>query len=92
MANIKTGEIFTRLGRRGARSACEVCGANDWTLADDGSGQAKVTMLSMQDAPSGGLQIGGQSIPAFMNVCINCGNVRFHAVGVVAPELMKTDG
>ena len=90
MATIKTDELLNRISRQGARSACEVCGINNWVVV--GEKTAQVVTLSLQDQPTAGLVVGGQSIPAFLNVCGNCGNVRFHAVGVLAPELMKSDG
>lgn len=90
MTTITKEDVFSRLGKRGARSACEVCGVNEWVVVGDKT--AQVVTLSLQDQPTGGLMIGGQSIPAFLVVCANCGNVRMHAVGVVAPEAMNPNG
>lgn len=90
MATITKEEVFSRLGKKGARSMCEVCSSNEWVVVGDKT--AQVVTMSLQDQPAAGLMLGGQSIPAFLVVCTNCGNVRMHAVGVVAPEAMNSNG
>ena len=90
MAIITKDDVLRRLGKSGARSACEVCGVNEWIVVGDKT--AQVVTMSLQDQASPSLVIGGQSIPAFLVVCKNCGNVRMHAVGVLAPEAMNPNG
>jgi len=89
MAKLTQKQVFEKLQAKGARAVCEVCGQNKWTVPDL-DGAAGIVALSMQTTvSSGSVILGGESIPAVMNVCTNCGNVRFHAVGIIAPEVMR---
>lgn len=69
------------LSERGASPVCEVCQKNNWSLPEDFN-----TMLVKLPTES---QSGLLSFPSpgsmnvLLAVCLNCGNMRFHAEAVV---------
>lgn len=90
MSKLSSNEILARLGRKGARAACEVCSVNDWIVVGDNGPQ--IMNMQFQSEVTADLVIGGGNIvPSVALACRNCGNMRFHAVGIIAPEVMKTD-
>lgn len=59
---------------------CEACGANKWGIPATPSGGL---MVSVPIAQFGSISIPGPSIPAYVMVCENCGNIRTHASSIV---------
>jgi hypothetical protein len=70
-------EIAKRLGERGVRSQCPMCGHDSFVLADG------YFIHSIQPNLGGGLVLGGPSVPTVAIVCSKCGFVSQHAVGVL---------
>ena len=64
------------LQEKGAKADCEVCGKNDWAIAD----QAVLLTISKLE---GGMLIPPPSIPCGGLICNNCGNVRMFALGAL---------
>jgi hypothetical protein len=71
------------LAKVGARPDCEVCGHNDWSFPQDDD-QVTTVVPTAQTVGGRLYQMQGQALRAYMVVCLNCGNVRFHAQQVVA--------
>jgi hypothetical protein len=69
-------EIIRILQARGAIRPCEVCGQNNFGVQDT------AIHLTVRDL-TGPVQIPGTSIPAVAVFCSNCGNIRFHAMGIL---------
>lgn len=88
MTELTTHDVLRRLSDRKARAICEVCGQNQWQVIGEGD-TAHIVTFPVSTSFTEGMAISGPQLPAFLNACANCGNLRFHAVGVLAPELMK---
>jgi len=69
-------EIVAELEKRGANKPCARCGNNQFSVVSK-------TMISLQDSLDGSIRIGGESVPAVLVACSNCGNVSFHALGAL---------
>lgn len=67
-------QIANALQERGANRACEACGNGEFAVADE------IAQLRIAPMPN---MIGGPTIPAAAVVCRRCGNVRFHALGLL---------
>jgi hypothetical protein len=73
-------EFVSFMSKRGIKAACEVCNQNNWGIPDEGQG----LVVSLPVRQSGGnLVLPGPSIDAVVMICSNCGNIRFHASGIV---------
>lgn len=68
--------IIRILQERHAVNACEVCGNNNFSVADT------AVQLTIRDL-HGPVVIPSPSIPAAAVVCSNCGNIRLHALGAL---------
>lgn len=66
--------VSESLRQKGALKVCEACGHGNFTMADEAI-QLSVAARSNHFA--------GRSIPSVAIICSNCGNVRFHALGVL---------
>ena len=81
-------QLLLALQQRKAKSICQVCERNDWTIVDQAIG------LPITDL-SGSVIIPSPQIPAACLICNNCGNVRLFALGalgllpVVSREVQK---
>ncbi len=61
---------------------CPMCGARNFHLLDG------FVSHPLQDDLKN-YQIGGKSVPSVGVYCTNCGFISFHALGVVALEILK---
>lgn len=69
-------EIVRILRERGANQPCEVCTRNNFTIMDT------AVHMSVRDL-TGAIQIPGTTLPTVAVLCTNCGNIRFHALGIL---------
>ncbi len=69
-------EIIAALRRVGAENACSRCGHQKFSLMDGYFSQP------IQEE-SGGLVIGGPTVPSVVVVCDRCGFIAQHAIGVL---------
>lgn len=69
-------KLVAALAERGATGTCEVCGKNDWAIAD------RAISLNLTDL-SGSFSIPPAQIPTAGVMCNNCGNVRLFALGAL---------
>lgn len=85
MSNFR-GKIIKELEKRGAIKPCSRCSHNKFTLLGD---LARVDQ--QKDFKS--VRLGGNAIPCAMVACSNCGNVSFHAIGILGlmDELTKPE-
>ena len=58
------------LEEKKATPSCPSCGQNNWSLGE---------MVAALPFESGGVRIGGPTVPMVQLVCGNCAYVRFHA-------------
>jgi hypothetical protein len=77
-----TKKIEAYLSRVGAQGQCEVCLQNKWSLPQD-EAQILTTIPTVQETGNKFYTTPGNALRAYMIVCLNCGNVRFHAEQVV---------
>lgn len=64
---------------------CELCGHNNWMIPDGKSGIVNLPIPS----EDGSFVIPPPSVPALLMVCNNCGNIRFHAAGLIDPSVLS---
>ncbi|MDO5534107.1 MAG: hypothetical protein Q4F65_05600 [Propionibacteriaceae bacterium] len=69
-------EILTALEDRGVRGDCPRCGNAQWSL------QGHLTTLPLFH-PSGTIVLPAPAVPACMVLCVRCGYVSLHALGVL---------
>jgi predicted nucleic-acid-binding Zn-ribbon protein len=77
-SNTKRKEILDSLDNKGANQPCARCGNDEHDLLDgyfNHGVQADVKNT----------QIGGKRIPSIATVCTKCGNINFHAAGIILP-------
>ena len=67
--------VIHELQKRGAILPCSRCATEHFTLANT------LGSLSLGDGKS--FIIGGQEMPTFIVVCVNCGAIYLHSVGVL---------
>ena len=81
------GEIVAKLEKVGATQPCHRCGATKFTVVEG------FTHFFVQDAISGDVQIGGDSVPVTHVVCTSCGALTAHALGAIGmlPEEDQAD-
>jgi hypothetical protein len=75
MSSLKE-RIIAELEKRGAKLPCSRCGHRQFGLLDD---FARID----QQSDFKNISLGGPAIPCVMVACNNCGNISFHAVGVL---------
>lgn len=78
-------EIIKKIEEKGATQPCPRCGNNNFAIVDGYLNQ------SVQKEISGGLIIGGPSIPSVAVVCSNCGFISQHALGSLGLLPTKDD-
>jgi len=78
-------KVIEALNKKGINANCEVCGRNDWSVAD------QAVMLTVSDL-GGSFSIPPPNIPSAALVCNNCGNVRLFALGVLGVLDQKEGG
>jgi hypothetical protein len=80
-------EIVAKLQKAGATQPCHRCGASEFTVVEG------FTHIYVQDAISGGVHIGGPSVPVTHVACISCGALTAHALGLIGmlPKEDQTD-
>lgn len=64
--------IAATLRERGIR-ACAACGQNNFTIVDE------IAQIPLSSQPN---RLGEFTVPSVVVVCTNCGDVRFHSLGV----------
>jgi hypothetical protein len=69
-------QLVTALKARGAKSECELCQRDDWTIVD------QAVSIQITDL-SGSWTIPPPQIPAAGLICNNCGNIRLFAFGAL---------
>jgi hypothetical protein len=84
-------DVFQYLKEHGARTECEVCGQNSWSTVSRVSGLAGgddylplKTTFTVSSHPR--YTNSGPGMTAYVFLCTNCGNLRFHARAVVNPK------
>ena len=70
-------KVATALQARGVRLPCPRCGNNKFTVLD---GYAQ---YMIQPEITGGLVIGGPTVPVALVACENCGAITPHALGAL---------
>jgi len=78
-------KLIKILNEKGVTVKCELCGQNNWAVAD----QAVTLNISKLEGP---FQIPPPSIPSAALVCNNCGNIRLFALGVLGLLEQKKGG
>lgn len=73
--NLSTEEIIGKLSEKGANHPCARCGKEDFELIT-------TTLVPIQ-VKMGITSVGGESIPAAVVACSNCGNLSYHALGAL---------
>jgi ribosomal protein S27AE len=76
MTRVKRKEIIARLREKGADKPCPRCGHLSFSVIDGFFNQTIQENFS-------GFVIGGQSIPAVVTACNNCGYIAQHSLGVL---------
>lgn len=74
MTEEQRDRIVVALKERGVERPCEACGNSNFSLVEE------VAQLMLSSRP--GL-LTPQGIPAAVLACTRCGNLRFHALGVL---------
>ena len=82
----KRKQIAKALTDRGVTMPCPRCGNNSFSVVDGYFNH------SLQSEISGGLSIGGPSIPAAVTACNQCGFMAQHALGVLGLFPTKKGG
>jgi len=77
-------KVIQALNEKKINANCEVCGKNNWSVADQA-----VTLL-VSDL-RGGISLPPPNIPCAALVCNNCGNVRLFALAALG-ILDKNEG
>lgn len=67
--------MLEELKKRGTDNPCPLCKQNEWSL------QASVVHIPIIDTHTNA--ISGSGIPAAMLICINCGHLSFHSLGLL---------
>ena len=70
-------KIQAALTERGALQPCARCGHKAFELVDGYFTQP------VQNDLGGAFMLGGPSLPLVAVICVRCGNVNFHALGVL---------
>ena len=78
-------KVLEALNKNKINANCEVCGQNNWSVAD----QAVTLLVSNL---KGGISLPPPNIPSAALVCNNCGNVRLVALGVLGLLDQKEGG
>ena len=81
----REAEIIAKLQEKGANLPCPRCGQTSFTLLDS------YLNLIVQNELSGGLVIGGPTVPSAVTACNNCGYLSVHALGVLGLLEKKGD-
>jgi hypothetical protein len=62
-------EILQKINQKlGGPPTCPMCHHNVWQLSDG------IVLLTLQSPASGGIQLGGKSLPGVPLICSTCGN------------------
>jgi hypothetical protein len=77
-----TKRIEAYLARVGAQGKCEVCLHNEWSMPQD-EAQTLAIISTVQETGNRFYSTSGSTLRAYLVVCQNCGNIRFHAEQVV---------
>ncbi|MGK0271050.1 MAG: ribosomal protein L37E [Cocleimonas sp.] len=85
---IDRDKIAKKLNEKGATLPCHRCGQVEFTVLEG------FTSISLQDDFSGGLVLGGATVPVAHIVCKNCGAITPHALGALdmLPKKEATNG
>lgn len=59
---------------------CELCGSQDWSIADD------LKYLTFTEQDETGELAAMKNMPVVVMICRHCGNVRMHALKVLAAD------
>jgi hypothetical protein len=70
-------KIIAKLTEKKIVASCPMCGNKNFTLADG------YFTNTLQMNPQGGLVIGGPSIPTIAIICMQCGFISQHALGIL---------
>ena len=72
---INRDEIAAKIKQKGATLPCHRCGQNSFIVLGG------FTSITLQDDFSGGIVLGGPSVPVAHIACNNCGAITSHAIG-----------
>lgn len=82
---MKTEEVAARLQKKfNSGMRCPMCGGSRFQLVNG-------FFLNGVQKDMNSFQVGGESIPTVAVVCVNCGFLSQHAIGVLDPEILGTD-
>lgn len=89
--NISIEEV-QRFLNRFLPQTCDFCGANRWTVFNDGNGHPSVGELCLQvTGPNGEKTIAvGGAVPVLQVQCLNCGQMKYFSLLTIL-EKVKED-
>ena len=62
------------------KGPCPMCGKTEWSLQEE-------FVMATTTSIGGGIAIGGQFVPMVQLICMGCGFVSHHAVGLLGISL-----
>ncbi len=79
-------DIIRFLSSVGVKAACSACGKNDWSVSRGGDHSQEVDSsphVHLLPYFDGVNLLNGQSYPATILVCMNCGHIQMHSLQVI---------